>query len=83
MGKLILEPIQTDLTRGTASPRAFRWRGRRYRITQLGGQWTERGRWWEGRGERCFVRALTDRNTVVDLCFEPHRGRWLLHSLHD
>ena len=83
MSKLILEPIQTALTRGTHTPRAFCWRGRYYRILQLGGAWREPGRWWEGYGEREFYRALTDRHTVVDLCFEPRRGQWLLHSLYD
>ena len=83
MSKLILEPIQPDLSRELPYPRAFHWRGRCYHIRQLGGHWTELRRWWAGEGEREFFRALTDCNTVVDLCFEPQHGQWLLYQLYD
>jgi hypothetical protein len=83
MSKLIIEPIQTEVALDTNIPRAFRWRGRRYRVSEIGANWTERGPWWEGQGERTFFRALTDRNSVFDLCFEPTHRRWLLYRLHD
>ena len=83
MSKLILESIQPELFRRTATPRAFTWRQRRYRVLQAGGTWKKAGCWWRGEGEREFVRVLTDRNLVADLCFEPHRRRWLLYQVYD
>jgi hypothetical protein len=83
MSKLIIEPIQLQTKPASHIPGAFLWRGRRYRITEAGGSWTETGHWWEGKDELRFFRVLTDRNLVVDLCFEPQRRQWLLYAVHD
>ncbi len=83
MSKLILEPIQPDLAPESRYPRAFRWRGRSYRVAEFGGWWSEAARWWEGQSERKFLRVLTDRNLVADLCFEPQQGQWLLYRVYD
>ena len=83
MSKLIVEAVQTEIARRAVYPRAFTWRQRRYRVLQTGGVWTKAGRWWKGEGERQFVRVLTDRNLVADLCFEPRHGRWLLYQVYD
>ncbi|HEY3397353.1 MAG TPA: DUF6504 family protein [Armatimonadota bacterium] len=83
MSKLIVEPIKPSLAHRGNYPRSFRWRGRFYRITDLGGAWAEAGRWWEGQTERKFLRVLTDRNVVADLCFEPKRAQWLLYRVYD
>jgi hypothetical protein len=83
MSKLIIEPVQTELSQDARALRAFRWRGRFYRIAEVGGKWTEIGLWWEGQAECKFCRVLTDRNLVADLCFEPQYGQWWLYRVYD
>ncbi|NLO73452.1 MAG: hypothetical protein GX100_04990 [candidate division WS1 bacterium] len=83
MSKLILETIQPELRRRATYPRAFTWRQRRYRVIQAGGTWKKAGRWWRGEGEQQFVRVLTDRNLIADLCFDPRHQRWLMYQIHD
>ena len=83
MSKLIIEPIQLELAQATRAPRAFHWRGRSYRVAEIGGKWAETGHWWEGQSECKFCRVLTDRNLVADLCFEPQHGQWWLYRVYD
>jgi hypothetical protein len=83
MSKLIIEPVQPELAQDTHVLRAFRWRGRFYRVAEIGGNWAEMGHWWEGQGECKFCRVLTDRNLVADLCFEPQYGQWWLYRVYD
>jgi hypothetical protein len=83
MSKLIIEPVQPELSTDARALRAFRWRGRFYRISEIGGKWAETGHWWEGQEECKFCRVLTDRNLVADLCFEPRYGQWWLYRLYD
>lgn len=83
MSKLILEKVQAETIRRATYPRAFTWRHRRYRVVQSGGSWTRSGRWWRGEGDRQFVRVLTDRNTVADLCFDTKQQSWLMYQMYD
>ena len=87
MGKLIDEPItlqvQPTLFHSQPLPTQFEWRGRRYRIETIGGQWRTLGRWWEGEGECRFVRAVTPNGLTMDLCQNMKTGHWTLHELQD
>ncbi|MEN6343850.1 MAG: DUF6504 family protein [Armatimonadia bacterium] len=87
MGKLINEPIQVtrqpSLFERDPLPRRFTWRGRDYLIATLGGEWRELGRWWEGEGERRYLRAVTSRGMTVDLCQDLKTGQWTVAEVQD
>ena len=93
MGKLIDEPItlkrpslrkQEPLAFATdALPRRFVWRGREYPIHSIGGEWRVLGRWWEGEGERRYLRVVTPNGLAMDLCEDVATGHWMLHELQD
>lgn len=54
MSKRYREPIEDVETVSPADPAplAFRWRGRRYTVTQVLGHWREDAGWWrDGDGE--------------------------------
>jgi hypothetical protein len=95
MGKVINEPIvygrpgsefaRQDSSQGPPPdpPLDFTWRGRAYRVESLGGEWRTLGRWWEGEGERRYVRALTSRGQTLDLCLDARTGQWSVHEVQD
>ena len=87
MGKLIDEPIQLKqlptLFEQTEVPTHLTWRGKDYRIEAIGGEWRTLGRWWEGEGERRYVRAITTTGLAMDLCHDAKTGSWMLHELQD
>lgn len=87
MGKLINEPITCNFPECSgdpeAIPRQFIWRGRQYQVEAVGGEWRMLGRWWEGEGERRFVRALTGRGLAMDLCQDLSTGQWMVYEVQD
>jgi hypothetical protein len=94
MGKLINEPIafrsggqslfgRSGSSQKDAVPTAFTWRGREYSIEALGGEWRELGRWWEGEGERRYIRAITSRGPAMDLCQDMKTGQWMVYEVQD
>jgi hypothetical protein len=56
---------------------AFAWRGRRYAITSVQVVGTLPTRWWEGQGERTYVR-VSARGHVYELYFDHERQAWIL-----
>ena len=82
MGKLINEPI-FPVGVFHDVPLGFIWRGRRYEVAEVGGEWRTLGRWWEGEGERRYVRILTPAGLALDLCHDMKTGLWMLHELQD
>jgi hypothetical protein len=87
MAKHIHEPItvssQQELFDSQTLPRRFTWRGRSFEIAEVGGEWRELGRWWEGEGERRTIRAITTRGVTMDLCQDLRTGLWTLAEVQD
>ena len=63
-------------------PRAFTWRGQQLVVREVVDVWHEVGRWWEGEGEKRFVRLLTAEGTY-ELCCHLDLGLWYLHRILD
>lgn len=83
MSKLIDEPVLVRSGPDTNCPRSFVWRGRHYRISHLGTRWHRTGKWWEGDGEKVYVRAVASNGGAYDLCYDPESDQWRLHVVHD
>lgn len=64
-------------------PHSFNWRGKEYRIKQIGGHWRIRGRWWEAEGDRYFFRVLTTNGAILDLCVDQTTGQYRVAAVHD
>lgn len=68
---------------GRDGPAAFIvWRGRRLRVLECLEEWYEMGRWWDGEGERRFVRVLTEAG-IYELGLDVATGRWQLYRILD
>ncbi|MEA3400576.1 MAG: DUF6504 family protein [Armatimonadota bacterium] len=83
MTKSIGEPIEIATIGGDRCPDAFTWRGRRYRVVETGGTWRLLGRWWEGDGERCFLRVMTEAGKCFDLCRYAATDQWHVYRVWD
>ncbi len=83
MTKSIGEPIDVAAMRGDRCPDVFLWRGDRYQVVETGGAWHLLGRWWEGDGERCFIRVLTDTGKTFDLCRYASTEQWHVYRVWD
>ena len=64
-------------------PRVFTWRGRDFEVVEIGGTWRLLGRWWEGDGERRFVRIITSTGACLDLCHYKSADLWQVHKVYD
>ena len=83
MTKSVEEPIVVRAMAGDRYPSAFTWRERSFRVVEVGGTWRLVGRWWEGDGERHFVRVVTDAGKCFDLCRYKSTGQWHVHKVYD
>ena len=83
MTRAIGEPIEITVMEGDRCPETFTWRGRRYDVVDAGGTWRLLGRWWEGDGERRFVRVLTDAGKTFDLCRYEATDQWHVYRVWD
>ncbi len=61
------------------APRAFVWRGRRWRVDRVLQRWSVDTGWWNERlrVDRRFVRVMAG-GRLFDLCFDRQRQRWYL-----
>ncbi len=66
-----------------AIPHSFTWRGKEYRIKQIGGHWRIRGRWWKAEGDRYFFRVITTNGAILDLCVDQTTGQYRVAAVHD
>ena len=83
MTKTVDEPILVrDIAEGRY-PRLFVWCEQTFKVVEIGGTWRLMGRWWEGEGERHFVRALTDCGMCFDLCWHESTDSWYVHKVYD
>jgi hypothetical protein len=83
MTKTLDEPILVRDTVEGRYPRLFTWREQAFEVMEAGGTWRLMGRWWEGEGERRFVRVLTDRGICFDLCWQETTASWHVHKVYD
>lgn len=75
MGRTIDEDIavERDATRLTA----FSWQGQRYPISVVQMMGTQPTRWWDGQGERTYVRVTAEKQ-LYELYFDHERKAWVL-----
>lgn len=51
---------------------------RTYEIQEIIGEWRALGRWWEGEGERHYLRVRTTCGTILVLHYDTKTREWLL-----
>ncbi len=76
--EFVNEPVLVEarlLPDGQMRPIAFAWRGRPWRVANMGRQWDEKDE--EGVTWRCFL-VRTREHASFELRLEPASGRWLL-----
>lgn len=87
LGKFYSEQIQVICDRKPGLPSAFIWRGRRYDVQEIWGEWpdygfgtTSAGRWWQRR-HRTYFRVVTDRGDVFEIYLDraSHQRNWFLY----
>ena len=84
MTKSLDEPILTTTpTTPHHPPLTFTWRHHQHRLKEVAGQWTSRGRWWLGEGDRRFFRVLTTEELTLDLSLDEMTGRWSVAEVQD
>ncbi len=83
MTKSIGEPIEITRMGSDRCPDMFRWRGRTYSVIDTGGTWRLLGRWWEGDGERRYVRVATSAGKTFDLCRYASTEEWHVYRVWD
>jgi hypothetical protein len=69
--------------RDAGMPAAFRWRDRRYEVTDVIGRWRIEGRWWEDGTDREYWRVEAKGGAVIDLYQDRRANRWHLERLWD
>lgn len=64
-------------------PKAFNWRNRMYRVSEVQECWRFTGAWWDGEGERTYFRVATDKGGIYELCFDHTRDAWTMAKVAD
>jgi hypothetical protein len=89
--KFYSEQIQVVCDQKPGIPSAFIWRGKRYDIQEIWGEWpdygfgaTSTGRWWQRR-HRTYFRVVTDREEVFEIYLDraSHQRQWFLYRRLD
>jgi len=83
MTKTVDEPILVSQAVRGCVPGLFRWREQTFKVVEVGGRWRLMGRWWEGEGEREFVRVVADCGICFDLCRQESTESWQVHKVYD
>ncbi|HMK91593.1 MAG TPA: DUF6504 family protein [Thermoleophilia bacterium] len=73
------EPITVVWPATEHAPRAFVWRGRRWRVDRVLQRWSVDTGWWNERlrVDRRYLRVVA-AGRVFDLCYERRERRWYL-----
>lgn len=79
----MLSPIQIVLDANKRLPRAFRWKGKTYSISNIQECWRLVGAWWDGEGERTFFRIQAENGGIFEICYDHYRRTWLLEKVED
>lgn len=64
-------------------PRAFRYRGRCWRVAEVLERWRDTGRWWAGEGPKLFFRVLSAEGGLWEIYFDLLERRWHLYRVYD
>lgn len=81
------DEIQVSAAEKPGIPSAFIWRGKKYRIQEIWGEWPDysfgsapKGRWWQRR-HRTYFRVVTDEEEVFEIYLDRGGGRkkWFLY----
>ena len=81
-----LEPVEAEAGTGDGPPAAFRWRGRRHRVTDAEGPERITPEWWcddpaWASGARDYWRIEDETGRRFWLCRTAHPPEWRLHGL--
>jgi hypothetical protein len=68
-----------------ATPVAFRWRQRRYRVDHILCQWEVLTEWWEPHGpiHRRYYRLETSAGMLCEISCNLDSGAWFLERVFD
>lgn len=75
MGAMIDEEITVE--REATRLVAFSWQGQRYPVSTVQVLGTPPTRWWDGEGERTYMRVAVQRH-LYELYFDHERKTWVL-----
>jgi hypothetical protein len=75
MGGVIDDEIVVE--RDAARLIAFVWQGQRYPVGAMQVMGTPPTRWWDGQGERTYLR-VTAKGQLYELYFDHERKVWVL-----
>lgn len=80
---IVDSPIQVA-TDPSGRPRAFRWRGRTYRVDVILDEWEGMGKWWnEDPPEERSIFRVRAEGGVYELDYRRSQGRWYLYRIYD
>jgi hypothetical protein len=82
MSKLIGEPIKVHENKD-ATPDAFIWRRRLYRVKEVVGWWREPAEWWREKTMRFFVRVVAKNSNSGTYELYRLADQWFLHRVLD
>ena len=73
------EPIAVVWPTAEHAPRAFVWRGRRWRVDRVLQRWSVDTGWWNERLriDRRYLRVVA-ADRVFDLCYDRRERHWYL-----
>ena len=79
MSGKVPEPITVVWPAAEHAPRAFVWRGRRWRVDRVVQRWSVDTGWWNERlrVDRRYLRVMAG-DRVFDLCYDRRERRWQL-----
>lgn len=87
MNEFYSQEIQVKAGKKRGIPSDFIWRGKKYRIQEIWGEWPDysfgsapKGRWWQRR-HRTYFRVVTDEGEVFEIYLDRGGGhkKWFLY----
>ena len=82
MSKLINEPITVYEPLGSL-PKAFIWRKRLYRISEVIGNYREPARWWQGESIKQFTRVIASNHSESTFDLMKINNEWQVARIFD
>lgn len=76
------EPVETT-TDATGAPAMFRWRGRRYIVSDVVAAWVEALPWWVGRGDGQESEQRHAQRHVWRVEAAPRTGAFGVYDLYE
>ena len=82
MSKLINEPIMVYEPAGSL-PKAFIWRKRLYRISEIIGNYREPARWWKGESLTQLIRVIAFNQSEATFELTRVGNDWRISRVFD